>query len=738
MRSDAPALRTWKTKQPPSEEIMLDLQEQTGLSRLTVLSCWQRGLSSAQAIRAFLTPSLHQLTPPERLKDMEKAATRLAEARNRKELVFIFADYDVDGTCGAALLTWFFRDLGVSFEVRQPDRFLEGYGLNVSAVEACHKQGGKLLMTVDCGITSFEAAKRAQELGIDLLILDHHQVHSTQGVPQAFAIVNPQQADCPSGLKQLCGCALAFYFALAVRAEGRRQGWFAHQPEPSLKPHLDLVVMATAADIVPLVGDNHILARFGFQVLRTSEKPGIRALLRATGLSAKGQFSPSYLGFVIGPRINAAGRLQSAQLAYMLLTTQDPEEASRLAQTLEDLNQQRMALQNTIWDEVRDRIQKGLAERQFQHGVVVADTHWHEGVLGIVASRITDFFHKPAIVLSMHPETGKAKGSARSFGGKDVLAALTLCQEHLLQFGGHRHAAGLALDQAKVLDFTQAFDTAMSQLPSAFSGETLWLEGDCSLEELTPLCLEELEALGPFGPGNPEPVFALAASVRSYQILKDRHLKLWLENASTQRPYEAIWFHVAESRDSLSFLKEKDSSVPSAHTWAVVPELNRFRDQKKPSLRIKDRQATSLILALTVFLGCSLPLFQKVSWATPSQKEIRLFMNEQRQEQASLLQNLKAEKKKWKELQKKAYREWEQEEKQQRRLFFQEHSLGSERRQYIQAFLQRRTEKRQALKNAEQVQERAVKAALDQLKNAQSLKYQRFLNSEKEATTLSN
>src|SRR6185312_1032076 len=231
---------------------------------------------------------------------------------------------------------------------------------------------------------------------------------------------------CESGLKQLCGCGLAFYLAMGLRIRGREEGWFKDSPEPNLKQHLDLVTMATAADMVPLVGDNHVLVRQGMEVLKRSTKPGVRALLDAAGLTSK-DVSPSHLGFVLGPRINASGRMQSASLALELLSTTDPARAFELAHELERLNSERAELQNRIWDQVRARVEKGIAEGKFKSGIVVGDPEWHEGVVGIVASRVTETFRRPAAVIAVREDF--AKGSVRSFGGKDVLAALREAHE---------------------------------------------------------------------------------------------------------------------------------------------------------------------------------------------------------------------------------------------------------------------------------------------------------------------
>lgn len=570
------------------EQKVRELHSATGLSEITLRVCLMRGLESEEAIRDYLSPRFDSLCHPYRIKDMEKATARLADAKRRDEYVRVFGDYDVDGTTGSALLSWVFRDFGLRYDVRQPDRFKDGYGLSAKAVEEAAQAGVQVLVTVDCGITSFEAAEKAKAFGIDLIVVDHHQLDPARGCPPAVAVINPQRADCTSGLKQLCGCGLAFYLAMALRIRWREEGWFGEAAgvrEPNLKQHLDLVVMATAADMVPLVGDNRVLVRHGMEILRNSKKPGVRALLEVTGLGSK-NLSPGSLGFVLGPRINASGRMQSASVALELLTTQDNSRAFQIAHELEKLNTERAEIQNRIWDQVRARVEKGISDGKFKHGIVVADREWHEGVVGIVASRVTETFRRPAAVIALREDYGK--GSVRSYGGKDVLSALRASSAHLLGFGGHKHAAGLsvALDQVDAL--AESFDRALSEIEEDAASKPLLIEGEAEIQELNVRTLEELELLAPFGPGNPEPVFSFKAEVRTHSILKGRHLKLKLgavgDKPQPGRPpkvLEAIWFHGAEREDILESLGETAE-------WAGVPELNRFRGQATPTLRVRD------------------------------------------------------------------------------------------------------------------------------------------------------
>jgi single-stranded-DNA-specific exonuclease len=571
--------RSWRFRDhsEKNETLIERLQKETGLSFLTLKVCLLRGLDTAQAIREFLSPELGSLADPMSLKGMDRAVERLVRVRNAQQKLRIFGDYDVDGTAATALLLRVFREFGFTdVDACQPDRFADGYGLNVKAVEKAVEDGVSVLVTVDCGITSFQACSRAWELGLDVLVLDHHQVDPDRGIPQAWSVVNPQQFDCPSGLKQLCGCGVAFYLARALRSEGHRQGWFAEGKVPNLKQHLDLVVMATAADMVPLVGDNHILVRHGLEVLKKTKKPGIQALLEEAGLAFR-DFSPSFLGFVLAPRINASGRIQSASLALELLTSQDSDRTRFLAQELERCNATRVELQNSIWDSIRLHVSEQIARGRFRHAVVVAHADWHEGVVGIVASRVSETFQRPSVVISMRKDFGKA--SVRSFGGKDVLHALRACSSYLLSFGGHRYAAGLSVHPDQLEAFEKAFDEAVGLLKA--EENDLLLEGPCSLEDLDGKTLREIESLGPFGPGHPEPIFTIEASVSYHRVLKERHLKLGLSHAKNS--IEAIWFNAMEREDVVA-----DELSGQVKQWAGVPELNRFQGRVTPTFRVRD------------------------------------------------------------------------------------------------------------------------------------------------------
>jgi single-stranded-DNA-specific exonuclease len=579
---------SFKNKEESLQRAALSLSKDAGISLMTATLCVNRGLKTADEVRVFLNPKLEQLTHPYRILDLEKAARRIFESQNKAdpEKIRVYTDYDVDGTTGAALLTWFFRDLKFNFSVRQPDRFKDGYGLNVGAVEEAHADGVKILITVDCGITNFDAAKKAAELGIELIIVDHHSIDPVHGIPAAYAVIDPQRSDDESGLKMLCGCALGFYLCLGIRSLAREAGYFAARAaegvvEPNMKSLLDLVVIATAADMVPLIGDNRILVKHGLDVLKDTQKPGLKALCDQAGFSNK-TMNASSLGFSIGPRINASGRMGSAETAYKILISRDPIESNQLAQELEAINKQRADLQNLIWDEVRSMVNEGIERGEFSSAVVVASENWHEGVVGIVAAKVTEHFKRPAIVMAIR-EDGIAKGSVRSYAGYNVLEALHLTKDFLKGYGGHKYAAGLSLSPESVNEFSKAYNLAVSTLTPTRKDEVYELEGEFELADFTPKAIEEIEKFAPYGTGNPEPLFGVKAHVEYQNVLKGRHMKLKL---GPGKVLEGIWFNAAERLEVTEML-EKSAQFRKPCLFAGIPELNRYMGRVTPTLRIK-------------------------------------------------------------------------------------------------------------------------------------------------------
>jgi len=456
----------------------------------------------------YLNPTLRRLLPePFQLKNMEKAVARMVAAMEAGEQIAVFGDYDVDGSCAAALLHDFLAETGRPPLLYIPDRMREGYGPNAAAFAKLKEQGATLVVTVDCGATALDALQTARNAGVDVVVLDHHAVE--YAVP-AFAQVNPNQTGDTSGLHHLCATAVTFLFAVALNRALRVRGWYGHAglKEPDLRKALDLVALATVCDMVPLIGINRAFVRAGEMRLSRMERAGIRAL--AGIASAAPPFALYHCGFVFGPRINAGGRVGSSRLGVDLLTAQSEERARPLAEALDRHNRERQAIESQI---VREAV-NGAARQDNAPFLLLSGSGWHPGVVGIVAGRLKDRFRKPAFVVGLEGEIGR--GSARSVPGIDVGALVRAAYgEGLLSAGGgHAMAAGFVVEARRL-------DAFHDWLSARFAGSTdrgsladdLWLDGLVAPSGATPKLAGEIDRAGPYGAGNAEPIFA-ASDVR--------------------------------------------------------------------------------------------------------------------------------------------------------------------------------------------------------------------------------
>jgi single-stranded-DNA-specific exonuclease len=465
-----------------------------------------RGVAAEDAAR-YLKPGLKQDLPdPNILAQMDHAAARLADAIMAGEQVAVFGDYDVDGAASSALLKRFIEAAGGQAIVYIPDRKTEGYGPNPDAMRRLAGEGAKLIVTVDCGTQSHAALAAARDAGAEVIVCDHHQ--QAAQLPPAFAIVNPNRRDDESGLGQLCAAGVAFLMAIATNRELRRRNWYSDaRLEPDVQRLVSLVALATIADVVPLTGPNRALVTAGVKVMAERPFAGLDALIRIAGV--KGRPEPYHLGFILGPRVNAGGRIGACSLGSELLSTDNPAVATRIAGELDRLNRERQAIESLILEEAMTR-----AEVQASSGrrvILVAEEGWHAGVVGIVAGRIKERFSRPAVVIGL--EGGYGKGSARSVAGADIGAAITAAREAglLMAGGGHAMAAGLTVASDKV-DALAEFLEAILGPAAAGSGEgqSLELDGLLTGEGLNLELAAMVAAAGPYGSGNPEPVFALA------------------------------------------------------------------------------------------------------------------------------------------------------------------------------------------------------------------------------------
>lgn len=455
-----------------------------------------RGLEKPDDVLSFLCPNLGQLRDPRGMKNMEKACERILLAIEKKEKIGLFTDYDVDGVCSAVLIQRFLINVGCEPpEVFIPDRAGDGYGLNVRGIQELHDKGVSLLITADCGITAADEVGYARSLGMDVIITDHHEPGAI--APDAYCILNPKQADCPFYGEDLCGAGVAFHLIIALRSRLRDKGIDCL---PNLRDELDLVAMATIADAVSLSGVNRVLVKEGLNILNASNRVGLTALAKVSGINRE-LFSRD-VGFILGPRINAAGRLSDAKKAFDLLITDDEVKAQALARELNELNRCRQMEEQQVLSEALSQLESAPA---LDNVIVMQGTNWHTGVIGIVASRLSAIYSRPAIVISILDGVGI--GSGRSVSGVDLYAAVSKLSNYLNDFGGHKMAIGLNINEDKISGFARDLDKVLA----APEGQTASFEIDLKVSpfDITPTLLEELDMLAPFGEGNPEPIFLI-------------------------------------------------------------------------------------------------------------------------------------------------------------------------------------------------------------------------------------
>ncbi|MDK2971146.1 MAG: single-stranded-DNA-specific exonuclease [Candidatus Sumerlaeota bacterium] len=525
----------------------------------------------------FLNPRLASLRDPFELADMQTAVDRTVHAIRHHEKIGVFGDYDVDGICSTALMLLVLRRLGAEPVHFIPHRVLDGYGMSIERVEELAHAGVRLLITVDTGITAVDEIRRAHELGMDVVVTDHHLPEG--GLPDAVAIVNPNRPDAPYDGASLCGTGVAFKFAHALL---KCAGEAAESARAFLRGLLDLVALATIADVVPLVGENRILVHHGLQCLSRTRRPGLRALLAESKLSGTA-LNPHHVGFVIGPRLNAAGRTDHAGTALDLLLTESANEATVLANKLSALNRQRRSEEASIVDDAVAQAESQLASG-LDSILVVAGLDYHLGVVGIVASRLVERFHRPAIVLRIDPE--RAKGSARSIPGFDIHEALSACAPHLLTFGGHAMAAGLQVAPEHLDDFRAAInDHARPLFEQRDLSPEILVDAPIDGTEITWEFYHDLQRLQPFGEQNAAPLFLLggARPVGAPRVVGTNHLKVALRSAGSTFP--AIGFRLGHL---LTLCESQSHSVdvvfrPTENTWQGRTDIQLELQDMRPA-----------------------------------------------------------------------------------------------------------------------------------------------------------
>jgi single-stranded-DNA-specific exonuclease len=492
-------------------------------------------------VAVFLDPTVKALMPdPSTLRDMDKAAQRIAQAIANREKVAIFGDYDVDGACSSALVARFLTHHGIASRIYIPDRITEGYGPNAAAIEALVRDGAGLIVTVDCGTTSFEALAAAKPLGRDVVVIDHHQADAV--LPDVHAVVNPNRQDDVSGQGHLCAAGVVFLVLVAVTRVLRERGFYgAGTAAPDLLRDLDLVALATVADVVPLTGLNRAYVTKGLAVMRGRENPGLRALFDASGIHQAP--TPYHLGFILGPRINAGGRIGDAALGARLLCCDDDLEAQTIAVKLDTLNKERRAIEQTMLEEALAAADRLIDAAPDLAVVAVGSETWHKGVVGLVASRLVERFGRPSCVIAWEKSGSSGAvvgtGSLRSVAGVDIGSAVRAAHAagHLVKGGGHAMAAGLTVNRASMDALQSFFAEALGAAARAARTRTgLDIDGALTPAAVTDDLVTLIERAGPYGQGNPQPRFVLpAVRVKFPKVVGEAHLRCALEGADGRR-----------------------------------------------------------------------------------------------------------------------------------------------------------------------------------------------------------
>ena len=550
----------WKIEECPTDK--LKLFADAGYPTLLAAMLAVRGLGSAEEAKSFLDGGAELLCDPLLMKDMDKAVSRIRHALSMRETVAVYGDYDVDGITSTCLLTDWLRGRGLECYPYIPDRIGEGYGLNSAAIDTLHRKGVSLIISVDCGITAAVEAEHAKKVGVDLIITDHHECRE-QTIPDAIAVIDPKQDDCTYPNKDLAGVGVALKLVCAV--EGKN--------EEIVERYADLAAIGTVADVVPLTGENRYIVRSGLEKLGNPARPGLAALLRESGASEK-KISSSTIGFSLAPRLNAAGRLGDVSVAGQLLMTRDKKEANDLAGELCELNRRRQHLETEIWNDASGMMDGKTPSTP----IVLASEKWHQGVIGIAASKLAEQYSKPTIMICLDGDKGK--GSCRSYGGFNLFDALSACSEYLEGFGGHALAAGLNIKRDKLRQFCRAFSeyyehNKPTELPTLC----------CDMQITDPRVLDmqgvdSLSRLEPYGSGNPKPTLCIigARLEKVTPIGGGKHLRLGISYKGTE--FECVFFSHCESELGLR--------VGDMVDVAFTPQINEFRLRRSVQLQITE------------------------------------------------------------------------------------------------------------------------------------------------------
>ena len=558
----------WILKPKPEDSQVRSLAGELGIDPRVAYLLVQRGIHTYEQARLFFRPGWKDLHDPFLMMDMDKAVTRIEQAVRNNENILIYGDYDVDGTTSVALVYNYFKQWYPQVTTYIPDRYQEGYGVSYQGIDYASDNDISLIIALDCGIKALDKVSYATEKGIDFIICDHHT--PGESIPEAVAVLDPKRSDCAYPYKELCGCGIGFKLIQAVSAKFGTE-------DVDMSSFLDLVAVAIAADIVPMTGENRVLMALGMEVLNTDPRPGIRVLTEQT---KKDDIGVSDVVFIIAPRINAAGRMHHGNFAVSLLTESDLQQAREYASEIEIFNQERKGLDRQITEEALAQI-SDLGEEDRYTSVVYKDS-WHKGVIGIVASRLTETFYRPTLVFTKSND--KLAASARSVKGFDVYQALSQCSETLEQFGGHKYAAGLTLKEDQYEHFKAKFEQVVADSidPQLLTPE-IAIDAPIKLQTINPKFLRILKQFGPFGPGNMTPLF-MAENLRDVGFAKQvgekgKHLRLSISQEGSL-PIGAIGFNLGDKLQRVSG-KQTFSAVFSV-------EENVWNGKSSIQLKIRD------------------------------------------------------------------------------------------------------------------------------------------------------
>jgi len=545
----------WTLKPKPNPIKVNALADKLGIDVPVAKLLVQRGINSFEEAKKFFRPDLKDLHDPFLMKDMDKAVERIQQAIENDENIMVYGDYDVDGTTSVALMSSYLKFRYPNVTTYIPDRYDEGYGVSYKGIEYAADNDISLIIALDCGIKAIEKVTYAKENGVDFIICDHHRPGSE--IPNAVAVLDPKRKDCTYPYDELCGCGVGFKLIQALTRSD-------NQPEETLLPYLDLVATAIGADIVPITGENRILAYHGLHVINVAPRKGISSLL-----GERKNVSITDVVFIVAPRINAAGRMKHGLHAVNLLTEEDEAVSAKYAEEIETYNTDRRSADKTITEEAKQQIIQQKEEERLT--TVVYDENWHKGVIGIVASRLTETWYRPTLVFTRSGE--RLAASARSVKGFDVYEALEGCKDHIEQFGGHKYAAGLTLLESEYLNFKKKFEEVVSEtIDRSLLTPEISIDAEIDLKDITSKFYRILKQFAPFGPGNMSPVFITKGLIDTGYgkcVGEDKtHLKCQVKQENTQPAFDVIGFNLGEKLDLIKEGKKFDAVYSlDENTW---------------------------------------------------------------------------------------------------------------------------------------------------------------------------